>query len=221
MRVLIIQNEKTFCKILSDLLEESYYQVDTAENLKDGKYFIGIRKYNLIITSYKFSDGLATDLIPFIKKTSLNTSIIVLSSEYKKEYEIQSLRAGADDFLAKPLDFDILLARIDSRLRLWHSNTIIYGDLTIYPSQERITFQTQEIDIKGKSFRVLTHLAIHKDQIISKEELLDSIWEEPELVTPNVIEVAINQIRQKLDKTFKIKSIETIRNKGYRFCYPS
>ena len=55
---------------------------------------------------------------------------------------------------------------------------------------------------------------------VSKEQLLDAIWEEPELVTPNVIEVAINQIRQKMDKPLNIATIETIRRRGYRFCYP-
>ena len=59
-----------------------------------------------------------------------------------------------------------------------------------------------------------------KDQIVSKEQLLDAIWEEPELVTPNVIEVAINQIRQKMDKPLNISTIETVRRRGYRFCFP-
>jgi two-component system OmpR family response regulator len=61
---------------------------------------------------------------------------------------------------------------------------------------------------------------MHKDQIVSKEQLLDAIWEEPELVTPNVIEVAINQIRQKMDKPLGITTIETVRRRGYRFCFP-
>ncbi|EAJ3889862.1 homeostatic response regulator transcription factor HsrA, partial [Campylobacter jejuni] len=69
-------------------------------------------------------------------------------------------------------------------------------------------------------FEVLTHLARHSDQIVSKEQLLDAIWEEPELVTPNVIEVAINQIRQKMDKPLNISTIETVRRRGYRFCFP-
>ena len=67
---------------------------------------------------------------------------------------------------------------------------------------------------------MLTHLARHSDQIVSKEQLLDAIWEEPELVTPNVIEVAINQIRQKMDKPLNISTIETVRRRGYRFCFP-
>ena len=89
-----------------------------------------------------------------------------------------------------------------------------------YRQEEKITYKETEIELKGKPFEVLTHLARHRDQIVSKEQLLDAIWEEPELVTPNVIEVAINQIRQKMDKPLNIATIETIRRRGYRFCYP-
>ena len=92
--------------------------------------------------------------------------------------------------------------------------------LFINPEEEKIIYKGKEIELKGKPFEVLTHLAIHKDQIVSKEQLLDAIWEEPELVTPNVIEVAINQIRQKMDKPLNISTIETVRRRGYRFCFP-
>lgn len=87
--------------------------------------------------------------------------------------------------------------------------------------KKKIEYAGEEIELKGKPFEVLTHLARHRDQIVSKEQLLDAIWEEPELVTPNVIEVAINQIRQKMDKPLNISTIETIRRRGYRFCYPN
>ncbi|MCG3718242.1 winged helix-turn-helix domain-containing protein, partial [Aliarcobacter butzleri] len=101
------------------------------------------------------------------------------------------------------------------------TNVIEIDDLVINPDEEKIEYAGEEIELKGKPFEVLTHLARHRDQIVSKEQLLDAIWEEPELVTPNVIEVAINQIRQKMDKPLNISTIETIRRRGYRFCYPN
>jgi two-component system OmpR family response regulator len=74
--------------------------------------------------------------------------------------------------------------------------------------------------LRGKPFDVFTHLARHRDQIVSKEQLLDALWVEPELVTPNVIDVAVTQIRQKIDKRLGITTIETVQRRGYRFCYP-
>ncbi len=89
----------------------------------------------------------------------------------------------------------------------------------INPEEERIIYKGEEIELKGKPFEVLTHLLCTKTRLYQKSNFLDAIWEEPELVTPNVIEVAINQIRQKMDKPLNITTIETVRRRGYRFCF--
>jgi two-component system OmpR family response regulator len=151
---------------------------------------------------------------------SSRTAVVIISARDDKESEIEALKSGADDYIKKPFDFDILLARIEARLRFGGTNVIEIDELSINPDEEKIEFNGNEIELKGKPFEVLTHLARHRDQIVSKEQLLDAIWEEPELVTPNVIEVAINQIRQKLDKPLGITTIETVRRRGYRFCFP-
>ncbi|EAL1483430.1 response regulator transcription factor, partial [Campylobacter jejuni] len=187
---------------------------------KDGEYFIGIRHYDLVLANWTLPDGDGAELVNTIKHKSPRTSVMIMSSKTDKETEIKALKAGADDFVTKPLDFDILLARIEARLRLGGTNVIKIEDLVIDPDEEKITYKDQDIELKGKPFEVLTHLARHSDQIVSKEQLLDAIWEEPELVTPNVIEVAINQIRQKMDKPLNISTIETVRRRGYRFCFP-
>ena len=165
-------------------------------------------------------DGNGLEIINQVKSRSPRTAVVVISAKDEAKDEVEALKAGADDFLAKPFDFNVLVARIEARLRFGGTNLIEIEDLVINPDEEKITYKGQEIELKGKPFEVLTHLARHRDQIVSKEQLLDAIWEEPELVTPNVIEVAINQIRQKMDKPLNIATIETVRRRGYRFCYP-
>jgi two-component system OmpR family response regulator len=216
MRILIIEDEITLNKTLSDGLKEFGYQNDVAENISDGRYFLNIRNYNLVLLDWMLPDGSGVDMIAEIKEQSPKTSIIVLSARDDKESEIEALRAGADDYIKKPFDFEILLVRIESKLRFGTSNIIEVEELVINPEEEKIIYKGKDIELKGKPFEVLTHLAMHKDQIVSKEQLLDAIWEEPELVTPNVIEVAINQIRQKMDKPLSITTIETVRRRGYR-----
>jgi two-component system OmpR family response regulator len=220
MRILIIEDEATLSKTLSETLTEEGYQNDVAENLGDAKYYIDIRNYDLVLLAWPATSEKALDIISTIKTEAHKTSVIVLSEREDKESEIKALRSGADDFIRKPLDYDILLVRIEAKLRFGVSNIIEIEDLIINPEEEKIIYQGEEIELKGKPFEVLTHLAMHKDQIVSKEQLLDAIWEEPELVTPNVIEVAINQIRQKMDKPLEITTIETVRRRGYRFCFP-
>ena len=220
MRILIVEDEVTLNKTIAEGLMEFGYQMDTSESFKDAEYYIGIRNYDLVLTDWMLADGNGIDLIALVKQKSARTSVVVLSAKDDKESEIKALRAGADDFIKKPFDFDVLVARLEARLRFGGSNIIKIDDLIIDPDEEKITYLGQEIELKGKPFEVLTHLARHSDQIVSKEQLLDAIWEEPELVTPNVIEVAINQIRQKMDKPLNISTIETVRRRGYRFCFP-
>ncbi len=219
MRILVIEEDSSLNTKLVDFLNQSGYQTDSSENFKDGEYFVGIRNYDLVIASWTLPDGEGSELIGVVKQKSPRTIMIVLSSKNDKHSEIKALKIGADDFIKKPFDLDVLLARIQARLRIDGSNVIKVGDLTISPDEEKIIYKGHEVELKGKPFEVLTHLARHSDQIVSKEQLLDAIWEEPELVTPNVIEVAINQIRQKLDKPLNISTIETVRRRGYRFCF--
>jgi len=221
MRILIIEKSEELGKELSQTLLQESYQVDLAQNISDAKYYLDIRNYDLVLLSWSTEeDETKINLIPTIKTDAYKTSVIVLSERTDKESEIHALRSGADDFIQKPLDLEILVVRIEAKLRFGVSNIIEIDELIINPEEEKIIYQGNEIELKGKPFEVLTHLAMHRDQIVSKEQLLDAIWEEPELVTPNVIEVAINQIRQKMDKPLGITTIETVRRRGYRFCFP-
>jgi len=220
MRILIIEDEVTLNKMLAEGLKEFGFQSDVVETLKDGEYYLDIRNYDLVLMDWMLPDGNSVDIIGDIKSNTPKTAVVVLSARDDNDSEIEALRAGADDYIRKPFDFDVLIARIEARLRFGGSNIIEIEDLIINPEEEQITYKEREIELKGKPFEVLTHLARHRDQIVSKEQLLDAIWEEPELVTPNVIEVAINQIRQKMDKPLGITTIETVRRRGYRFCFP-
>jgi two-component system OmpR family response regulator len=218
MRILLIDKETTTAKTLSESLGDVGFQIDEAEDLKDAEYFIDIRNYDLIVTMVEVKDY--SDFITPIKHKSSRTAVVIVSENDSDAQEITALKAGADDYVRKPFDFGVLSARIEARLRFGGTSQIEIDGLVINPDEEKIIYKGQDIELKGKPFEVLTHLARHKDQIVSKEQLLDAIWEEPELVTPNVIEVAINQIRQKMDKPLNIATIETIRRRGYRFCYP-
>ena len=219
MRILIVEDEGTLARTIAEGLNEFGYQTDTVGNFKDAKYHLEIRNYDLVLADWMLPDGDGVDLVSMVKNKAPKTCVVVLSAKDDKQSEIQAFREGADDYIKKPFDFDILVARIESKLRFGSSNKIVLNGLVIDPDEEKVFFKNEIIELKGKPFEVLAHLARKGDEIVSKDQLLDAIWEEPELVTPNVIEVAINQIRQKLDKPLGISTIETVRRRGYRFCY--
>lgn len=220
MRILVIEDDRALNTKLADHLNQNGFQADSAENFKDGEYLVGIRNYDMVVGSWTLPDVDGAELVSTIKQRSPRTLVIIISSKTDKHAEIKALKVGADDFLKKPIDQDVFLARVESRLKMDGGEVIKAGDLLIDPSEEKVIYKGYTVELKGKPFEVLVHLAHYPNQIVSKEQLLDAIWEEPELVTPNVIEVAINQIRQRLDKPLGISTVETVRRRGYRFSFP-
>ncbi|MFP6297503.1 response regulator-like transcription factor HsrA [Helicobacter pylori] len=217
MRVLLIEKNSVLGGEIEKGLNAKGFMADVTESLEDGEYLMDIRNYDLVMVS----DKNALSFVSRIKEKHSSIVVLVSSDNPTSEEEVHAFEQGADDYIAKPYrSIKALVARIEARLRFWGSSVIEIGDLTISPDEEKIIYKGREVEVKGKPFEVLTHLARHRDQIVSKEQLLDAIWEEPEMVTPNVIEVAINQIRQKMDKPLGISTVETVRRRGYRFCYP-
>jgi two-component system OmpR family response regulator len=220
VRLLVIEKDETLNHLITKSIEEAGYKSDSALTIRDGKYFLDVRHYNLVIIDADFGLSEVFKFIDYAKETYPLIKIVVISDDESVESEIKTLKMGADDYIKKPIHFDLLITRINVALRSGKESQIKIKDLIIVKDEEKIIYKGQETYLKGKSFEVFTHLARYPNQVISKEQLLDAIWEEPELVTPNVIEVAINQIRQKVDKVFKIDTIKTIRRRGYKFCYP-
>ena len=220
MRLLVIEKDKTLNHLIVKSLEEEGYKSDFAFNIVDGEYFLNVRNYNLVIIDTSFGLSEVFKFIDYAKSKIPLIKIIVISNDDRIESEIKVLKMGADDYIKKPLNFNLLITRVNVALRN-HKESIKIKDLEIIIEEEKIIYKGKESFLKGKSFEVFLHLAKYPNQVISKEQLLDAIWEEPELVTPNVIEVAINQIRNKVDKVFKIDTIKTIRRRGYKFSYPN
>jgi two-component system OmpR family response regulator len=220
MRLLVVERDETLNDLITKSLNEAGYKTDEAFTIKDAKYFLDIRYYNLIIVDANFGKSEVYKFIDYAKEVFPLIKIVVISDDISVESEIKMLKMGADDYIRKPIHFDLLNTRVNVLLRGGKENQIKIKDLIIVKDEEKIIYKGKETYLKGKSFEVFMHLARYPNQVISKEQLLDAIWEEPELVTPNVIEVAINQIRQKVDKVFKIDTIKTIRRRGYKFCYP-
>lgn len=219
MRTLVVTKNDKLLKDIRNTLSAMAYQIDEAENIPDGEYFVNIRNYDLVVCDLDIEVIAGMGLVKLTKDISAKTAFVFVSSTITKEIEIEAFQNGADDFINLAVDKDIMMARIEAKLKFSGNKIMIIDDLLITPEEEKITYKNTNIELKGKPFEVLTHLARHKEQIVSKEQLLDAIWEEPELVTPNVIEVAINQIRQKIDKPLGISTIETVRRRGYRFCF--
>jgi len=217
LRFLIAESDTSLNKMIQTALHNNRYKTDEVFSLADARYYTNIRNYDLILIDCHFGKSDVIEFITEIRAQFPLTKIIIISDKDDVDTEISILKAGADDYIKKPIHFELLIARIESKIRFSNSKEIIIKDLIISPDEEKVMYKNQKIELKGKPFEVFNHLAKYPNQVISKEQLLDAIWEEPEMVTPNVIEVAINQIRQKIDKPLGITTVETVRRRGYKF----
>ncbi|MDQ1339631.1 MAG: two-component system, OmpR family, response regulator, partial [Campylobacterota bacterium] len=155
MRILIVEDETTLNRTLSEGLRELGYQTDEAENIKDAQYFIGIRNYDLVLLDWILPDGEGLDLVKEVKNKSQRTAVVMISARDDKESEVAAFKQGVDEYIVKPFEFDVLVARIESRLRFGGTNLIELGDLVIEPDEEKIFYKGKEIELKGKPFEVL------------------------------------------------------------------
>lgn len=153
MRILIVEDESTLNKTLSEGLRELGFQTDEAESLKDAQYFIGIRNYDLVLTDWMLPDGDGLDIIPDVKRKSQRTACVVISARDDRESEIEALRKGADDYIRKPFEFDVLVSRIEARLRFGGTNIIEIGDLKIDPDEEKISLKTKRSSLKANPLK--------------------------------------------------------------------
>ena len=209
MRILIVNCEVNLNKMLVEEFNNIGHTVDIVETVEDAKFYINIRKYGAILIDFNFLNKI--NIVSDIKVKIPNSIIVVLGDDSNLKSEV--LKFGADDYIVKPFDFNILF----DKLGFGKNNIIETGNLMINPDEDIITYNKFRIRLRGKPLEVLIYLIKHRDEIISKQQLVDNLWEEPKLVTPSVIDVAIMQIRENIDKQYNITTIETIRRGFYRF----
>ncbi len=203
-------------KIIEHLEENNLYIVDVAEDMDDAIYHSKVRYYNMILvnsSSYYDCKNILENI------NCRFTAVIFICNEPSKEFQVDLLKNGAMDILHLPVSTTYLLTKIESIHRENFQENILYKDKFIVNMKNEQLFDDNEnvVNLKGKSFSILAYLLKNRHRgSISKDELLQTNWEEPEMVSDNVIEVNINLIRNALKKEFDDNFIETIRHRGYK-----
>lgn len=204
-------------EIIQNLESNNLYIIDDVENLEDAIYHLEVRFYNLVLLN---KDSLE-NCIEILNTVSHNhTAFVILTNTLTSKFEIQCLNNGALCVLDTNTPQDLLMAKLESIHRDNFKDTIYYKNYFGLKKEykEVVDIKNEnEITIRGKSYDILSYLLKNKHRPpISKDEILNAVWDDPELVSDNVIEVNINQIRTKLKKQYEADIIETIRHRGYR-----
>jgi DNA-binding response OmpR family regulator len=224
MRVLVIEDEQKMADMIRRGLEEEGMEVDVAEDGDKGLVAAKGEGIDLIILDIGLPgiDGL--EVARELRASGSKTPILVLTAHDTTEMKVKGLDSGADDYITKPFAFAELLARLRALQRRTQSedtSRLQIGDLSLNLISRKVSRGGVEVQLTNKEFALLEYFMRHPDEILSRENLSEKVWEETFDTLTNVIDVYINYLRNKIDRNFEPKLIQTVRGVGYTFKTPS
>jgi two component transcriptional regulator, winged helix family len=219
VRVLLIEDDVTIARLLKEGLEDESYAVDVANDGSEGYRTAVADDYDVIILDIMLPEMNGYEVCRALRNDGNKTPILMLTARDAERDIVEGLDTGADDYLAKPFSFDVLLARIRALLRRPNEKLeeiLQVGDLKLDPSSKKVTRASQEISLTAKEYGVLEYLMRNKGKVLSKEQIISHVWDFDADVLPNNVELFIMFLRRKIDKPFKLKLIHTVSGFGYK-----
>jgi len=222
MRILVIEDEHKIANAIKKGLEQEAYAVDLAYDGEYGFDLAATEDYAVIILDLLLPK---MDGIKFCQKLrqeeKIQTPILILTAKGQLGDKIKGLNAGADDYLVKPFAFAELLARIRAlarRPKQALNNVLSCQDLTLNTLTLAVKRGEKQIKLSKKEFALLEYFLRHQDQVLTKDKIVNHVWDYDADVLPNTVEVYIGYLRHKIDKPFPKKPalIQTIRGFGYK-----
>jgi len=220
MRVLIIEDEPNLRSQLQQYLQKEGYAVDVAEDGQAGLYAGREYPFDLAIVDLGLPKLSGIEIIQKWREIELKFPVLILTARDKWQDKVEGLEAGADDYLVKPFQVEELLARVRALLRrsAGISQPVIKFDkIHINTSRQSVHLNNNPLELTAYEYKVIEYLAINPDKVISKTELTEHIYDQDFDRDSNVIEVFVGRLRKKLDPDGKLKPIETLRGRGYRW----
>lgn len=219
MRILTVGFTDEYVKELEKELEKYFICiVDNAKDLYDATNFTDFRHYELVII---VDEGVRFSLERYVnevKKKKSETKIIILSENISRQEGFFAL--GIDDVVSYHCEYpELIAARVLSNMRHLFGTQVNIEKLVIDIANKKIEYDEKIVSLNGKTFDILAYLALRKQRVFSKDEIINALWEEPEYVSDNTVEVAINQIRKRLKSILGFQVIHTVRRRGYKFSY--
>ncbi|MCL4385909.1 MAG: response regulator transcription factor [Actinobacteria bacterium] len=217
MKILIIEDEKLIADILKKGLEYHRFSVDVAYDGKIGYDLTQQYEYDVIILDLMLPDIPGEEVCKRIRQDRNNAYILMLTAKKQDEDIVNGLNYGADDYLTKPFEFSVLLARIRALLRRnsqRKENILEAFDIKLFIDQEKVMAGSKEIELTKKEYMILEYLLRNKGQLLSRNQILEHAWDRNVDIFTNIVNTHIKNLRKKLGKSGNI--IETVYGSGYR-----
>ncbi len=197
--------------------------VDHAETGTEGEQLANSGSYDLVILDLMLPGQSGLTTLRKLRARGNRTPVLILTAREGAESVIELLNAGADDYLSKPFDLGELLARAKALIRRGKGNAhplLRVGDVEVNTLEQTVHREGRPIEISPTEFRILEYLAHRPRAVVSKQELLEHLYDFNWQHHSNVIEAHISNLRRKLDRDSPFPLIETLRNRGYRLTVP-
>lgn len=221
MKILVVEDEHRIANTIKSGLTQERYIVDVAYNGTSGFDLAGAEEYDVIVLDLMLPgmDGLT--ICKELRKQNIHTPILMLTAKGQLEDKVGGLNAGADDYLTKPFSFEELLARIRAlsrRPKQTIGTKLAVFDLSLDTTSYHVHRSRHPIQLSNKEFAFLEYLMRHSHQVLTKEQLINHVWDYNADILPNTVEVYIRNLRKKIDQPFKNKKplIHTVRGFGYK-----
>lgn len=220
MRLLLIEDDDTLRESLGRQLVEQGFALEQAADGREGLYYALEYPIDLAIIDLGLPEIPGLDLIRELREKGKTYPVLVLTARDRWQDKVDGLSAGADDYVVKPFHFEEVLARVNALLRRsggWASPLLSAGPVTLDTARQELTVEDRPVELTSFEYRILEHLMMRAGEVISKSELTDRLYDQDFERDSNVIEVFIGRLRKKIDPDNRIKPIETLRGRGYRF----
>jgi two-component system OmpR family response regulator len=219
MRVLVVEDSVRMAGILRRGLMEEGYAVDIAATGTDGVWLATEGAFDAIVLDVRLPDIDGFEVCRRLRQAHRWAPVVMLTARDDIADRVRGLDAGADDYLTKPFAFEELLARLRSLIRRGPGErpaVIVVGDLELDPAAHSVYRGDIPIDLTRREFALLQYLMAHAGEALSRERLLEHVWDFAFDGDPNIVDVYVRYVRMKVDRPFARHSIETVRGIGYR-----
>ena len=220
MRALVVEDETALRESLKTQLAEAGFTVDVAQDGQEG-LFAGLEyPLDVAVIDLGLPKLSGLEVIRKLRAADKTYPILILTARDNWQDKVEGLQAGADDYVSKPFHFEELLARLQALLRRaggWASPELKCGPVTLDTRAQTVAVDGAPVELTTFEYRILEHLMLRAGEVISKAELTERLYDQDFERDSNVIEVLVGRLRRKLDPHDRLKPIETLRGRGYRF----
>jgi DNA-binding response OmpR family regulator len=218
LRILLAEDEKTLSGYIAKGLQNSGYAVDAVYDGEEALYEYEVNDYDLIVLDLNLPKKDGLDVLREIRQKDADIKILILSARSAVDDRIIGLDEGANDYLVKPFDFGELEARIRNLLRREFSQvptTVTLGLLSLDTKTKQVSYGGTEISLTRKEYGILEYLMLHKNQVVSAEEVTEHVWNNEFDPFSNTFRYHIHSLKKKLHTVSALDCIKTVRGQGY------